>query len=50
VITNVFSGRLGYIIARQAASRGADVLLVVGLGRIFLGAMRNLKPSDLKIL
>jgi len=36
VITNIFGGALGYIIARKAYHRGAKVTLMMGPGRILL--------------
>ena len=36
VITNIFGGSLGYLIAQKAYEMGADVVLVMGPGRINL--------------
>lgn len=40
IITNIFSGRLGFLIAQTAYQNGADVTLLLGPGRIY--------PDDLK--
>ncbi len=42
VITNIFSGRTGYNIAKEAFRRGADVTLLLGPGRI------NIPDKDTK--
>jgi len=34
VITNIFSGKLGYLIARKAAKKGLKVILFLGPGRV----------------
>ena len=36
VITNIFSGNLGIVIAKEAARQGAQVTLLIGPGRLEL--------------
>jgi len=48
VITSVFGGKLGVIMAETAQKMGADVLLMMGPGRTEIGEGENLKALKFK--
>ncbi len=48
IITSIFGGALGAVMAEKAAEMGADVLLAMGPGRAKIGSSKNLKVIKFK--
>lgn len=48
VMTNVFGGKLGYYVAKEASREGADVLLLMGPGRVNFSGREKFKIERFK--
>ncbi len=48
VITNIFGGALGYEIAKEASRQGADIVLLMGPGRVRFTGRENFKLIKFK--
>lgn len=48
VLTNIFGGSLGYVVAQELSDSGAEVVLLMGPGRIFFSGKEKFKVEKFK--